>query len=113
MRNFTICVSALVKRYPGRLVYRSFESSETNESGWTSSVLIICIAVQGFYCKVHQLFFFSVRLLSVLRGHSVFSSPPQWSMTSEDFYTRSYTLHYFLIFITEKEPVFSLLNVEC
>jgi len=26
--------------------------------------------------------FFSVRLLSVLRGHSFFSSPPQWPMTS-------------------------------
>ena len=49
--------------------------------------------------------FFSVRLLSVLRGHSVFSSPPQEPMTS-DFYTRSYPLHYFLILILEKEPVF-------
>jgi len=27
--------------------------------------------------------FFSVRLLSVLRGHSFFSSPPQWPMTSD------------------------------
>ena len=29
------------------------------------------------------LLFFSVRLLSVLRGHSVFSSPPQRPMTSD------------------------------
>ena len=33
----------------------------------------------------HQCFFrfFSVRLLSVLRGHSVFASPPQRPMTSD------------------------------
>ena len=33
-----------------------------------------------------------------------FPSPPQWPPT--DFYTRSYPLHYFLILILEKEPVF-------
>ena len=37
----------------------------------------------------------------------------QWPTTSKDFYTRSYPLHYFLILILEKEPVFSLSNVEC
>ena len=30
----------------------------------------------------------------------------QWPPTSKDFYTRSYPLHYFLILILEKEPVF-------
>ena len=30
----------------------------------------------------------------------------QWPATSKDFYTRSYPLHYFLILIIEKEPVF-------
>ena len=30
----------------------------------------------------------------------------QWPSTSKDFYTRSYPLHYFLILILEKEPVF-------
>ena len=46
--------------------------------------------------------------MSVLRGHLVSSSPPQRPMTSgfEDFYTRSYSLHYFLILIFQKEPVF-------
>ena len=46
----------------------------------------------------------------------VFSSPPQRPMTPDfdkDFYTRSYPLHYFLILILGKEPVFSLFNVEC
>ena len=30
----------------------------------------------------------------------------QWPPTSKDFYTRSYPLHYFLIIILEKEPIF-------
>ena len=30
----------------------------------------------------------------------------QWPPTLKDFYTRSYPLHYFLILILEKEPVF-------
>ena len=33
----------------------------------------------------------------------------QWPPTSKDFYTRSYTLHYFLILFLEKEPVFPFL----
>ena len=33
--------------------------------------------------KSNSYFIFSFRLLSVLRGHSVFSSPPQRSMTSD------------------------------
>ena len=37
----------------------------------------------------------------------------QWALTSKDFYTRYYPLHYFLILFLEKEPVFSLFNVEC
>ena len=46
-----------------------------------------------------------------------FTSPPQWPMTSnfEGFlYQRSYPLHYFLILILEKEPVFlfSMLSAE-
>jgi len=63
-----------------------------------------------------KLFLFSVRLLSVLRGHSFFLSPPQRPMTSDfkgfsipDFIHKIY----FPILILEKEPVFSLLNVRC
>ena len=54
--------------------------------------------------------FFSVRLLSVLRGHSVFSSPPQRPMTSdfEEFSIPDFIHYiYFPILIPEKEPVFS------
>ena len=61
-------------------------------------------------------YFFSVRLLSVLRGHSVFSSPPQRPMTSDiEGFSIPDFIHYiyFPILILEKEPVFSLLNVQC
>ena len=53
-------------------------------------------------------FFFSVRHLSVLRGHSFFHPlhSGQWPPTLKDVYTRYYPLHYFLILILEKEPVF-------
>ena len=53
--------------------------------------------------------FFSVRLLSVLRGHSVFSSPPQRPMTSDfEGFSIPDFIHYryFPILILEKEPVF-------
>ena len=62
------------------------------------------------------IFFFSFRLLSVLRGHSIFSSPPQRQMTSDfEGFSIPDFIHYiyFLILILEKEPVFSLLNVQC
>ena len=41
--------------------------------------------------------FFSVRLLSVLRGHSVFHPRhnSQWPPTLKDFYPRFYPLHFF------------------
>ena len=57
------------------------------------------------------IYFFSVRLLSVLRGHRFFHPRHngQWPPNSKDFYTRSYPLHYFLILILEIEPVFPFL----
>ena len=60
--------------------------------------------------------FFSIRLLSVLRGDSVFPSLPQLPMTSDfEGFSIPDCIHYihFPILILEKEPVFSLLNVEC
>ena len=67
-------------------------------------------------CHLFTNLFFTVRLLSVLRGHSDFSSPPQWPMTSdfEEFSIPDFIHYiYFPILILEKEPVFSLLNVQC
>ena len=61
-------------------------------------------------------FYFLVRLVSVLRGHSFFSSPPQRPMTSDfEGFSIPDCIHYidFPILILEKEPVFSLLNVQC
>ena len=60
--------------------------------------------------------FFSVRLLLVLCGHSVFSSPPQRPMTFDfEGFSIPDCIHYidFPILILEKEPVFSLLDVQC
>ena len=66
--------------------------------------------------KVFFYVFFSIRLLSVLLGHSFFSSPPQQPMTSDfEGFSIPDFIHYiyFPILILEKEPVFSLLNVQC
>ena len=59
---------------------------------------------------------FSVRLLSVLLGHAAFSSLPQRPMTTtlKDFLSQIVSITFiFPILILEKEPVFSLLNVQC
>ena len=77
-------------------------------------IFFLCLAnknmLQFVFCFLFflLLLFFSIRLSSVLRGHSFFSSLPQgqWPLTSKDFYTRSYPLHCFLILILEKEPLF-------
>ena len=45
--------------------------------------LIFSRMVNNYIYIYKYIFFFSVRLLSVLRGHSFFSSPPQRSMTSD------------------------------
>ena len=54
--------------------------------------------------------FFSVRLLSVLRGHSFFSSPPQRPMTSDFerfFYPTFYPLHLFsYLYSWERASIF-------
>ena len=59
------------------------------------------------------LFFkFSIRLLSVLRGHLVFSTPPQRPMTSNfaGFSIPDFIDYiYFPILVFEKEPVFPFL----
>ena len=73
-----------------------------------------------FYCFFFLIFiyflFFSVRLLSVPRGHPVLSFPPQRPMTSDfEGFSIPAFIHYtyFPILILEKEPAFSLLNVQC
>ena len=57
-------------------------------------------------------FCFSVRLFSVLRGHSVFHPRHKGLRLRRIFYPRSYPLHYFLILILEKVFPFSMLSVK-
>ena len=92
------CVYAFVNQYDNQST--NFEIS-----------LFVVVVFVVFLCV------FSVRLLSVLRGHYVFFIP---ATTANDlrlrriFYPRFYPLHlFFPILILEKEPVFSLLNVQC
>ena len=89
----------------------------------TSTVLrfvIVCDKVGKLIIRISFFVFwggvFSVRLLSVLRGHSVFSSPPQRPMTSDfEGFSIPDFIHYiyFPILIPEKEPVFPFFNVQC
>ena len=61
----------------------------------------------GWWAASLCFFFFSIWLLSVLHGHSVFSSPPP---TSNDFLSLIFINHiYFPIIILEKEPLFPFL----
>ena len=59
--------------------------------------------------------FFSVRLLSVLRGHSFFSSPPQRPMTSdfEGFLYQILSITLFSYLNSWERASISLLNVQC
>ena len=61
------------------------------------------------------LFFFSVRRLSDLHGHSVFSSPPQRPMTShfEGFLYQILSLTLFSYLNSWERASFSFFNVEC
>ena len=74
------------------------------------------LKLQLLHIVVFCVVFLPFRLLSVLRGHSVFTSPPHRPITA-DFEGLSIPdfIHYiyFPILILEKEPVFSLLNVQC
>ena len=101
----------------------SMKLTLTTISMYVRVLFIFCIVrffFHSFYRIVyfHRQFFgvfFSDRLLSVLRGHS-FSSQPQRPMTSdfEGFSIPDFVNYiYFPILILEKEPVFSLLNVQC
>ena len=91
----TRCVSS-IGRYEGKTQSMNF-------------LYIIVIYFEYIISDCFIFYFFSVRLLSVLRGHSVFSSPPQRPMTSdfEGFSIPDFIHYIYLPFlILEKEPVF-------
>ena len=94
VHRFNFCLSDLVKQYPGRFLV---------------CMLLLNMFSSLFIMQPIQLFIFLMfNFLLGLRGHSFFHPHHngQWPPTSTDFYTRSYPLHYFLILILEKEPVF-------
>ena len=75
------------------------------------------ISINMIWFVVFFLYFFSVRLLSVLRGHSFSSFPPQWPMDSVfERISIPDLIHYIYscILILLKEPVFpfSMLSVK-
>ena len=78
----------------------------------------ICTFIDTTRTDVHHSFsgnFFSVPLLSVLRGHSVFSSPPQRPMTSDfkGFLYQILSITLFSHLISWERASISLFNVEC
>ena len=69
--------------------------------------LPISIVSMRFFWELVLLVFvyeFSILVLYWLKVNN-----GQWSPTSKVFYSRSYPLHYFLILILEKEPLFPFL----
>ena len=76
---------------------------------------LVLFIVELCFCKqtirtIHNAFFFFLafdfcRFCLVMRFFHPRNNG-QWPPTSKDFYTRSYLLHYFLILILDKEPVF-------
>ena len=53
---------------------------------FAGSRVFICFSVYPSFSSIFFVHFLSVRLLSVLRGHSGFSSPPQRPMTSASIF---------------------------
>ena len=80
------------------------------------SSLVVYIVHKGIISYVLCGYEIQMNMYSVLRDHSVFSSPSQRPMTSDfEGFSIPDFIHYiyFTILILEKEPVFSFLNVQC
>ena len=61
-----------------------------------------------YACDYYSFYFFILTFVGSAWSICFFIpiTTAQWPLTAKDFYTRSYPLHYFLILILEKEPVF-------
>ena len=57
--------------------------------------------------------FLSVRLLSVLRGHSFFSSPPQRPMTVKDFLSKMLSITFIFLSSFLRKSQYFPFNVQC
>ena len=111
--------------YPQRRSY-ALKSFGQKDRRTTHGQSISCIPLQTLFagvqtycmkslCSICSMVFF-LRFLALDFGRLCvvirFFHPrhnSQWPPTSNDFYTRSYPLRYFLILILEKEPVFPFL----
>ena len=97
IKHKTILLFILLK--PEKLTCIQYDSTQSHNhiTGWSI-----------IYSKTIFIYFFRVRLLSILRGHSVFSSRPQRPLTSdfEEFSIPNF-IHYinFPILILEKESL--------
>ena len=97
----------------GHSLIRQIASFRTEVTEWAYYTVKFCritnITATYWLCERYVVCWgvFGVRLLSVLRGHSFFSTPPQRPMTYEGFSIPD-CIHYicFPILILEKEPVF-------
>ena len=125
--SFRILVVILLCQHISLLIAIEFSISlninSSSLSGLHSTFIeVIGIQHESVYTSFRQkqlktfgnnfLIFFSVRLLSVLHGHLVFSSPPQRPMISDfEGFSIPDVIHYiyFPILILEKEPVFPFL----
>ena len=99
----------------GHSLIRQIASFRTEVTEWAYYTVKFCritnITATYWLCERYVVCWgvFGVRLLSVLRGHSFFSSPPQRPMTSDyEGFSIPDCIHYicFPILILEKEPVF-------
>ena len=75
---------------------------------------MITLGTYVIQCNFVYILFFNVRLLSVLHGHSFFSSPPQRPMTSdfEDFSIPDFIHYIYLSYLNSRERA-SIFPFEC
>ena len=80
-----LCLQCLEYRAPNNQTVLFFTPEEKWQNHLCKTPFQLSIETSDLFLNVHVfiVYFFSVRLLLVLRGHSLFSSPPQWPMTSD------------------------------
>ena len=105
----TVMILYLYFRYQSHLAITATHTNASEDIEIEGFFIPKGTSVRAFDLLIIFLFYFSVRLLSVLRGHSFFSSPPQRPMTFDfEGFSIPDVIHYiyFPILILEKEPVF-------
>ena len=106
----------LYREYRNNFVLLNLKFTNTQLKNANTQWILFSRINTQYHKHLVSFLFFSVWLLSVLRGHSFFPSPPQRPMTSdfEEFLFQILSITFFLtILILEKEPEFPFFNVEC